>query len=74
MERKTVAITDHDGQLGRDFKPPVYEAAGWSHSGHQGGNHVSDLPQEDGVDRLEHMEEQLKKATAMLGEALAREG
>ncbi|XP_035305379.1 coiled-coil domain-containing glutamate-rich protein 2 isoform X2 [Cricetulus griseus] len=30
--------------------------------------------QEDGVDRLEHMEEQLKKATAMLGEALAREG
>lgn len=38
------------------------------------GNHTSDLPQEHNVERLERMQEQLKKATAMLGEALGREG
>lgn len=31
-------------------------------------------PQEHDVERLERMQEQLKKATAMLGEALGREG
>lgn len=63
-----VAITNHDRQLGRDFRPPVI------HRGHRGGNHISDLPQEDDMEQLEHMKEQLKKATAMLGEALGREG
>lgn len=63
-----VAITNHDRQLGRDFRPPVI------YSGHRGGNHISDLPQEDDVEQLERMKEQLKKATTMLGEALGREG
>lgn len=69
-----VALSNQDTQLGQDVRPSIWSGRAASHSSHRGGNHTSDLPQEHDVERLEHMQEQLKKATAMLGEALGREG
>lgn len=39
-----------------------------------GGDRIFDLLQEHDVEQLERMQDQLKKATAMLGAALEREG
>lgn len=43
-------------------------------SGRRGGDHISHLSQEHGAERLERVQDQLKKATTMLEEALEREG
>lgn len=74
IEARMVALNNQDIQLGRDVRLSIWSGRAASHSGHRSGNHISDLPQEHDVERLERMQEQLKKATAMLGEALEREG